>query len=187
MGWHQGSLVLAAMTACSSDPASLSPVKWSVVDPATANRRWLIPALMPYRDLPCILGRWPSPAGITCADFIGETTVYNWNAGQVDLFGVGFYSVDAGSGASPLGHRIFVSSASDVSQTVVVIGNGSTEPQHLQRAAGRFACLWIDEDHLLAPDAIIGTPLPLFPNSSYAPLTPLATSGTCAGRFPGGL
>jgi hypothetical protein len=54
--------------------------------------------------------------------------------------------------------------------------------------AGHSACLWIDEDHLLAPDAVIG-----FPSTTpgqgvvAATVTALPASGQCAGRFPGGL
>jgi hypothetical protein len=46
-------------------------------------------------------------------------------------------------------------------------------------AAGHSACLFIDERTLLAPDAVI----------ALAPVAikPLAQSGVCAGRFPGGL
>ena len=53
---------------------------------------------------------------------------------------------------------------------------------------GHAACLWIDEDHLLAQDAVIQfsaeTPGNVMVTTS---VVPLADSGVCAGRFPGGL
>jgi hypothetical protein len=53
------------------------------------------------------------------------------------------------------------------------------------RAEERMACLWIDEDHVLAPDAVIGLPSPKFPYARRAPEYPLPVAGQCAGRFPG--
>jgi hypothetical protein len=53
---------------------------------------------------------------------------------------------------------------------------------------GHSACLWIDEAHLLAPDAVIQFPAETPGNVQVsATATPLAQAGVCAGRFPGGL
>ncbi len=60
----------------------------------------------------------------------------------------------------------------------------STTIQHVDgrdavTTPGHMACLWIDESHLLAPDAVIAYP-------SGAAIS-LPDVGQCAGRFPGGL
>jgi hypothetical protein len=53
---------------------------------------------------------------------------------------------------------------------------------------GHTACAWIDEDHLLALDAVIQFPAETPANKQVtATVKPLAASGVCAGRFPGGL
>ncbi|HEY1456562.1 MAG TPA: hypothetical protein VGG31_08690, partial [Candidatus Dormibacteraeota bacterium] len=53
---------------------------------------------------------------------------------------------------------------------------------------GHSACGWIDEDHLLAPDAVIQFPAETPGNAQVtAAPTALAQSGVCAGRFPGTL
>jgi hypothetical protein len=55
-----------------------------------------------------------------------------------------------------------------------------------------MACSWIDDDHLLAPTAVI-TIEPDAPttnamgNNVPSFVTRLPSTGTCAGRFPGGL
>ena len=46
-------------------------------------------------------------------------------------------------------------------------------------SAGHIACLWIDENVVLAPDAVIA-----YPSGAATALPP---DGRCAGRFPGGL
>ena len=95
------------------------------------------------------------------------------------------------SGLSPGGVSIFFSPGTG-------IGAPTPVTRHLQlgtggpyaTVAGHTACLWIDEDHLLAPDAVIG-----FPSLRRPATKPGAddgrrrspASGECAGRFPGGL
>jgi hypothetical protein len=44
---------------------------------------------------------------------------------------------------------------------------------------GHVGCLWIDDSHVLAGEAVIS-----YPSGSA---TPLNQGGLCAGRFPGGL
>jgi len=49
------------------------------------------------------------------------------------------------------------------------------------RLDGRAACLWIDNDHLLAPDSILSLALPGYVSLG---MTDLPTDRICAGRFP---
>jgi hypothetical protein len=82
-----------------------------------------------------------------------------------------FLAVGQGIGAPPPSTRI----------VVLGTGGGSSIQSH-------SACLWIDEDHLLAPDAVIAFPSSTATTATVAStVTALPASGQCAGRFPGGL
>src|SRR5260370_1915735 len=78
MGWHNGQLLLALIAACTDAPGGISPVEWHVVDPATGNRKATITGIC-QGTKPGILNRWPSPAGVACADFQFRLTFYNWS------------------------------------------------------------------------------------------------------------
>ena len=187
MGWRQGLLVLAVMAACDPYLSSLSPVAWHVVDPANGDRKY---AVIGYG---CTLSRWPSPTGETCT-VNGRTDVYNWLGGVIWTLSNWNNGTDPQSGLSPSGQRVFIS-GNGVTQcttgeagTCIIVGAGtSTDPRIYAMAVKHYGCLWIDEDHVLAPDAIIEMPSKQFPDSRYVPVIPLGHSGTCAGRFPGGL
>jgi len=171
MGWHQGQLVLAVVTACTFEPAGLSPSSWHVSDAASANRIATIGGN-------CILSYWPSPAGVACVDSSKlQASTYDWSGKLTGNISTG--SDDYQSGLSPSGTRIFFATGQGIgapppATRVLTIGATTAMP-----VAGHTACLWIDDSHLLAPDAVIEYP------SSV--VTPLAASGVCAGRLPGGL
>ena len=170
MGWHEGLLVLAVMVACTFQPAGLAPSEWHLVDATTAVRKVAI------GDPSCVLSNWPSAAGVACVDNVRKTaSIYDWTgrvastkpieandylAGLSPSGGSIFFTTGVGVGAPPPAMRITSSTAS-------VNVNGHT------------ACLWMDDDHVLAPDAVIP-----FPSGA---VLPLPASGVCAGRMPGGL
>lgn len=173
MGWHQGLLVLAVVTACTFEPAGLSPSEWHVSDAVTANRKVTIGGS-------CILSYWPSPAGVACVDNGSslQATVYDWN-GKVTA-SIPIATSDYQSGVSPSGGRVFFATGQGIgapapATRVFTVGAGQTGGT----VAGHAACLFIDEDHLLARDAMIAIP--------SGAVTPLPASGVCAGHYPGGL
>jgi hypothetical protein len=184
MGWHAGALVLALVPACTFEPAGLTPSEWHVSNAATALRMATI------RASNCTLSFFPSPAGVGCISGQGgATTLYNWS-GKVTA-GTGPPTPTNGytmTGLSPAGQSAFFATGAG-------IGAPSPETQILQLGPGPYAtvqghaaCLWIDEDHLLAPDAVIRFPAETPGNVRVtAPVTALAQSGVCVGRFPGTL
>jgi len=173
MGWHQGLLVLAVVKACTFQPAGLSPSEWHVSDAGTAARKVTIGGN-------CILSYWPSPAGVACVDNGTnlQAAVYDWS-GKVTA-SIPIASSDYQSSLSASGGRIFFATGQGVgapapATRVFTVGAG----QLGGTVAGHAACLFIDESHLLAPDAVIAIPA--------GAVTPLPASGVCAGHFPGGL
>ncbi len=173
MGWHQGLLVLALVTACTFEPAGLSPSEWHLSDAVTAVRKLTIGGT-------CILSFWPSPAGVACVDNGSslQATAYDWS-GKVTA-SIPITASDYQSGLSPSGARIFFATGQGIgapapATRVFAVGAGPLGGT----VAGHSACLFIDEDHLLAPDAVIAIP--------SGTVIPLAASGVCAGHFPGGL
>jgi hypothetical protein len=169
MGWHQGRLALALWAACTFEQVPY-PSSWHVVDAATANR------VATIGDANCVPSVWPSPAGVACFDSAGsKVQVYDWAGGLASTLST---KLDA-TEVSPSGHVLAAGSGGGVgnpSPTTTIVGvDGSGSVM----SPGHMSCLWIDDGHLLAPDAVVAYP------SGAA--TVLAQSGQCAGRFPGGL
>ena len=185
MGWHQGALVLAVVPACTFEPAGLTPSEWHVANSSTAAR------LATIRANNCTLSYWPSAAGVGCDDANGVTTLYDWTGKVLSVTGPG----PTGSGysmtsVSPAGQSILFATGAGVGAPSPATGIVQLGPGPYATVPGHSACLWIDEDHLLAPDAVIQfpaeTPGNLQVTAAVAPLAATA-SGVCAGRFPGGL
>jgi hypothetical protein len=183
MGWRQGALVLAIVTACTFEPAGLAPSEWHVSNAATAVR------IATIRQNNCTLSFWPSPAGVACINAAGATTLYNW-AGKVTA-GTGPPSPGPGytqTGLSPSGNSAFFATGAGIGAPPPTTQILQLGPGPYAKVAGHSACSWIDEDHLLAPDAVIQFPSETPGNIRVtATATILAASGVCAGRFPGGL
>jgi hypothetical protein len=185
MGWHQGALVLAVVPACTFEPAGLTPSEWHLANAATAGRMATI------RANACTLSYWPSAAGVGCADTNGVTTLYDWSGKVLSVTGPGStgtgYSMTS---ISPAGQSILFAAGAGVGAPAPATGIVQLGPGPYATVPGHSACLWIDEDHLLAPDAVIQfpaeTPGNLQVTATVAPLVATA-SGICAGRFPGGL
>lgn len=91
------------------------------------------------------------------------------------------YTNEMQSGLSPSGQRYFVDCNPPQPTTCIVSG---MRQLYVQNEA---ACFWIDDDHMLAPDAVISMPPSQFPFQEQAGVYPVPASGTCAGRFPAGL
>jgi hypothetical protein len=185
MGWHQGALVLAVAPACSFQPAGLSPSEWHVANASNASRMATI------RSNNCTLSYWPSPAGVGCSDSNGVTTLFDWTAKVLSVTGPGATgSGYSQSSLSPAGNSILFATGAGVGAPPPATGIVQLGPGPYATVQGHAACTWIDEDHLLAPDAVIQfaaeTPGNLQVTATVTPLA-VTTSGICAGRFPGGL
>jgi hypothetical protein len=184
MGWHQGTLVLAVVVACTFEPAGLSPSSWHVSNPTTAVR------IATISQNNCILSLWPSPAGVGCVDPNGVAPMYDWTGKVVSVGGPGVTGFGyAGSALSPAGSSILFSIRPGIGAPAPATRIVQLGPGPYSTVQGHSACLWIDEDHLLAPDAVIQFPAETPGNVQVnATVTPInGGGGQCAGRFPGGL
>ena len=174
MGWHGTSLVLAVWPVCAFEGGRL-PVEWHVSDSVTAAR------LATIGSSSCQVGSFPSPAGVVCIRYPtkpAQATVYDWSGNAVSTGAVPDIGWD--SGLAPSGGRLytipaFAPGAPPPETDVITIAGGTAT----QSFPGHSACGWIDDSHILAPDAVLDLP--------SGGIRALATPGTCAGRFPGGL
>jgi hypothetical protein len=204
MGWHNGLLVLAVFPPCTFEPAGLVPIEWHVSNAVTAVRVAKI-------GNPCIPSYWPSPAGVLCLDLtvdvggLGAAYAYDWAGnGKMSAYIPVQKGRDFQSGLSPSGQRYFMTPGQGIGAPAPSTKIGSQSTLEGTVVAGHSACLWIDDDHLLAPDSVIAVqtaPAPLTPTAGNvsptatprhdvvltASVTALPASGLCAGRFPGGL
>ncbi len=183
MGWHAGALVLSVMPACSFEPANVRPVSWHVANAATATRMATINASN------CTLSYWPSPAGVACETATGPTTEYDWTGKVVAVTGPPIQASGYPDTAeSPSGGSIYFATGYGIGVTTPSTQVFQGGPGPYAMVQGHSACGWIDEDHLLAPDAVIQFNAQAPGNLQIsAPVTALAQSGVCAGRFPGAL
>ncbi|HSP10067.1 MAG TPA: hypothetical protein VLU92_10780 [Candidatus Dormibacteraeota bacterium] len=183
MGWHQGALVLALMPACTFEPAGLTPSEWHVSNVSNGAR------IATIRAAGCTLSYWPSPAGVGCINAQGVTTLFDWSGKVTSVTGpptagVGYVL----TGVSPAGQSAFFSTGAAVGAPAPTTQILQLGPGPYATVQGHSACTWIDEDHLLAQDAVIQFPAETPGNLQVtATATALSQSGECAGRFPGGL
>jgi hypothetical protein len=159
----------------------------------------------------CSLSLWPSASGVPCVsqEQVPSATVFDWTGKLVATLKLQSSMLNGNpvthSGLSASGQRMFLSTPG------LCDGSGDYPPptpgtdldcpafwteistsfrqggsDYAQVFAKTGACLWIDETHLLAPDAVIEL-------SQTASQTPTASRnrlpafGECAGRYPGGL
>jgi hypothetical protein len=183
MGWHNGALVLALVPVCTFEPAGLTPTEWHVANAATAVRTATI------RANNCTLSFFPSPAGVGCINAQGATTLYDWTGKSTGVTGPATQSTSYTlTGVSPAGQSAFFSVAGGIGAPAPETQIQQLGPGPYATVQGYSACLWIDEDHLLAPDAVIQFPAETPGNLRVtATATALPQSGACAGRFPGSL
>ena len=178
-GWHQGLLVLAVVTACTFEPVGLYPSEWHVSNATTAVR------VATIKGVNCVLGSAPSPAGVGCTDANGVTTLYDWSNKVLAATGPGTQFTGQDTGLSPKGQSIYFATTGLAPPATRLVQLG---PGPYASVDGHSACSWIDEDHLLAPDAVIQFPAETPGNVPVnAPVMPLGQAGVCAGRFPGSL
>ena len=183
MGWHAGAIVLAVLPACTFQPMGITASEWHVSNATNANR------IATIRANNCTLSFWPSAAGVGCMNAQGVTTLYDWAGKVLSVTGPG----STGSGysstsVSPKGNSILFATGAGPGAPTAATGIVQLGPGPYATVPGHAACTWIDEDHLLAPDAVIQFPAETGGNVLVTTtVMPLAASGVCAGRFPGGL
>jgi hypothetical protein len=183
MGWHAGNLVLAVVHACTFEPVGLTPLEWHVSSAATAGRVATIKSTNS-----CVLSTWPTAAGVACAQGSGATTLYNWSNKTLGVTGPGTSFDGSDTSLSPAGQSVFFSTGVGIGVTTPATRLVQLGPGPYATLSGYAACLWIDEDHLLAPNAVISFAAETPGNVQVtAGVTALPQSGVCAGRFPGGL
>ncbi len=183
MGWHAGAIVLALFPACTFQPAGITASEWHVSTAANATR------LATIRANNCTLSYWPSAAGVGCIDAQGITTLYDWAGKVLSVTGPGAtgsgYSMTS---VSPKGNSVLFATGAGPGAPTSATGIVQLGPGPYATVPGHAACTWIDEDHLLAPDAVIQFPAETPGNVQVTTdVVPLTASGVCAGRFPGGL
>ena len=185
MGWHDGLLVLAVWAPCTYEPAGLVPTAWHVANATTAVR------LASIGKNSCVPSYWPSPAGVLCVDLtvdaggMGAAYKYDW-AGNISAQVPVQKARDFQSGLSPSGQSYFMTPGVGIGSPSPSTKVGPLASQQTALVAGHAACLWIDETHILAPDAVISV-ASATSGAVTASVTALPASGQCAGRFPGGL
>jgi hypothetical protein len=179
VGWHMGLLVLAVVRACTFEPVGLYPSEWHVSSPTTAVRVTTI------KGTNCELGNAPSPAGVGCADANGVTTIYDWSNNVLAVAGPGSQFGGLDTGLSPGGRSIYFAATGLAPPATRLVQLG---PGPYATVQGHSACAWIDEDHVLTPDAVIQFPAETPGNVEvHTDVKPLGQAGICAGRFPGEL
>ena len=169
MGWHGTNLVLAVVPACTFE-ALPAPLAYHVADSTTARR------LVDIDGSKCHLSWWPSPNGVLCVDALSRVVRgYDW-AGQ-ENFGTQALPTDDQSGRAPGSPWWFFASASGIGAPppetrifFAIAGQGVV-------VSGHLGCLWIDDQTVLAPDAVMA-----YPDGA---VTMLPAAGVCAGRLPG--
>jgi len=167
IGWHTPqNLVVAKVPSCTQGggPFCCGPVEYHVVDPATANRRFVIGGST------CPIAGAPSIAGVVCEN-PPTATALSWTDATIRTYPI---QGPIGAYLSPNGNN--VAFVDNVGTTFT--GGGSA-------MAGVFTCEWIDDSHVLAggdtqQQARIG-------DLSTHNVTAVAAQGECAGRLPGGL
>ena len=183
MGWHAGALVLALVTACTFEPAGLTPTEWHVSNASNALR------IATIKTNNCVLSFFPSPAGVGCSGTGGAATTYGWDGKVIGVPAPGVSGFDfAGTELSPTGNSILFGVRFGIGSPPPATRFVQLGPGPYATVQGHSACLWIDEEHALAPDAVIGFPANSPCNCQVnTTVTPLPQGGICAGRFPGGL
>lgn len=179
MGWHQGLLVLAVVQACTFEPVGLHPSEWHISNATTAVRVTTITGVN------CQLGTEPSPAGVSCAASNGTTTLFDWSNHVLGVTGPGTTFDGLDTGLSPKGQSIFFATTGLAPPATRLVQLG---PGPYATVPGHAACAWIDEDHVLTPDAVIQFPAETPGNVQVnATVSAIGQAGVCAGRFPGDL
>lgn len=169
IGWHgTGNLVVAKVPACKqgSGVFCCGPQELHVVDPNTAVRRSTIGGPN------CVIAGPPTPAGAVCETAAVDANVLDWTGAQrwSRVFGnqgPAYVSID--------GQHI--ARAIDPSTTVLWMEN---TPQLKMKACG-----WIDDTHLLSGGDALKQPL--VGDTTNGRVVPVAATGDCGGRVPGGL
>jgi len=168
IGWHgANNLVVAVVPSCTQGggPFCCGVQELHVVDPATAARRFTLGGITS-----CPIVGSPSPAGVICWD--GSTSkVFNWTAATIRSYPMQGPEVQL---LSPSG-----------SQVALIDNTGTTFLGTKISMPGLYACVWMDEAHVLAGGD--SQHQPRVGNLGDGSVVPVAAQGDCGGRLPGGL
>jgi hypothetical protein len=213
MGWHQGELVLAQMKGCTNDPTFLTPSEWHMANASTGARLVTIKSVTNHQcptgstycapgssyATTCSLSLWPSASGVPCVsqDQLPSATAFDWTGKLVATLNLRTSMTNSYpatySGLSPSGQRMFLSTPGncDADACPALWTEVNTTFRHggvdyVSSMSNNGACLWIDESHLLAPDAVMSLSQSAGSTATIT-RTALPAIGTCAGRYPGGL
>ena len=168
VGWHgTNNLVLAKVPSCRQGVGvgGNSIIEYHVVDPATATRRFTIGGTNCGLSLSD-----PSPAGVVCEN-PPNAIILSWTDTALRTYAI---QGPIGAYLSPNGSNV-----------AFVDNIGTTFTNGGSAMSGVFACVWIDDGHVLAGgdfqhQARIGS-------ISDASIVPVPAQGDCGGRLPGGL
>jgi hypothetical protein len=168
LGWHgANNLVLAVVPSCTQGggPFCCGIQELHVVDPATAGRRFTLGNITT-----CPIVGSPSKAGAICFDG-SQSKVLSWTAATLRTYPV------------PGPELQYLSP--DGNHAALVDNNGTTIQGTSISMPGLFACTWLDDAHVLSG----GDPQhqPRVGDATNANMVPVAASGDCGGRLPGGL
>lgn len=174
IGWHgTNNLVVAKVPACAQGggPLCCGPLEFHVVDPLTFTRRFTIGSPT------CVVAGAPTPAGVACESVTQQkANIENWT-GQYTMGGL-TVAAPTPAHVSPNGRRLAV--LGDAGQTSIFsLDTGSTT------ALSLYVCGWIDDTHVMSG----GDPQhqPRVAEVVSSAIVPVAATGDCGGRIPGGL
>jgi hypothetical protein len=171
VGWHgTNNLVLAVVPSCTQGggPFCCGMQELHVVDPATATRRFTLGTWAT-----CPIAGPPSPAGAVCVGGPEFTSgkYLNWTGGTVKTV---VLNNPAAAFVSPGGGMI---AFADATGTEFTIGAA--------RIPDMAACTWIDETHVMSGGD--QQHQPRVADVINGGIVPVAATGDCGGRLPGGL
>jgi hypothetical protein len=168
VGWHDHSLVVAKVTACTGGggPFCCGMLELHVVDPATAARQFTIGGPQ------CVVVGEPSSGGAICEDTnYARANVLDWTGVVRRSFAI--------QGPTP------ALLAPDGTRAALNIDAHTTTFDPAATSLKIYACGWIDSTHVISSGPSPNPPS--IADVGTGSIVPVATEGQCAGRIPGEL